>query len=806
MTTNRSLHKPAKFTFRQGFKSMTAASAVVLFGITSFFIPFFTFLNLLSSSPTYDENWNVTGYVENKHSYHYLIFNEASEEMTPVFLMMIAAGGVIAAICTFNFITSKKMVNVYYSLGITRTKLFCSKYFSGLIMIVLAIYIPLFITLAGNLMTVGFTFALFKAFNYYAFKLILTAVTAYTITSAVFAAVGTTFETAIFSAIILFIPDIFLYSIQSLMSSFLYGNPYGIEFNYANTNYYRSFNPLTSETSLPSRFSFLSPVFWGKAQINELALSQKTTENEFAPIVTTNLTPALIWIVICLAVFFLAILLFNKRKAEICGFIGTNRYLNSAVSLLAAFSVFCILTSMFDELLTGLLVSAAAFTVVHLTLEIIVLRDLKKFAKGLYKLPIGIAFSVAIVFIFNYGLFGFSSKIPETEDIKSVAVSYAGTNNEYGLFSNNNNKWQWQAIAYSEFSDSLVGEFRTERDIKAVTEVHKSIIEAQESDRTVGNKIQFVYTLKDGSTLKRSFESVSPESYKKLLMLEDCDFYTDALINYFKGEIKNYTERVQDDEYFYAQAQTTLRESSVIQLYNKYLNKEFTVTLSRTDRDKLVKALYKDLLERSVQEKYYPAETPVCFICIPSTNEMPGADNDSGAVLTTTSFIRSDYSAKYADGYNFSPSLWSPNFSTHITTDMVNTIQALKDMGLYEQLTAPTEFVSARVIEAIEVHNFLATDSYSVTGFSKFYIAKFSSAKAPDGQDWSNYENQAENIDNSVTVNVTDKDKINQLLNCSYTAYQQDDTDKGWFVNFTTADGSSLLCYIPEGRLPDNIK
>lgn len=129
MTTNRSSHKPARYTFRQGFRSMTAASSAVLFGITSFFIPFFTLAHLFTKSATYDENWNVTGYVANKDSYHYLIFNEASEQATPVFLMMIAACGIIAAICTFNFITSKKMVNIYYSLGITRTKLFCSKYF-----------------------------------------------------------------------------------------------------------------------------------------------------------------------------------------------------------------------------------------------------------------------------------------------------------------------------------------------------------------------------------------------------------------------------------------------------------------------------------------------------------------------------------------------------------------------------------------------------------------------------------------------------------------------------------------------------
>lgn len=800
MTTSRSLHKPMRFTFKNGLKSMTAAVAVLLCGATAFFTTFFAVIQLFSKRGIYDEHGTLTGYEATKDYYHYLLFPDA-EYMSTILLIVVAVGGVLAAICTFNFITSKKMVNVYYSLGITRTKLFCGKYFSGLLLIFIAMFLPMLILFIGNIATVGYSASLLKAVLYYFLKFTFTAFTSYTITSAVFAAVGTTFETAIFSAIILFIPDIFLYSIQALMDKFLFGNPYGNDFIYANSYYYGNG---TATSSLPQKFSFLSPVFWGQDQILEFAVSNKANDKELVPAIAPNFGYAFIWLAVCVAVFFLAVLLFNKRKAEICGFIGTNRYLNSAVSLLAAFAAFCILVQFFDDLVLGLVVGAVAFAVVHLLLEIIVLRDLKKFAKGLYKLPIGIAVSIAIVFIFNSGLFGFSQKIPDVSDIKSVAVTFVGTNSEYGLFNDGGYTWQWHELGYYEYSDCLTGEFRTEKDINAVVEAHKSIAESDASERSLNNEIQFVYTLKDGSTLRRSFNAVTPESYKKVLFLEDCDYYTEALINYFKGDIKEFKYYEDSPEYVFAEAQTTLRDSYTVKLYSRYFDKEFEVNLNETDRAKLLDALYKDLLDRSAQEKYYPEETPVAFIYYLNQYNYYGDSEYLEPAASETTVTESDYSAKYTDDVWYG-SLWNPGFSTHITADMTNTIQVLKDIGLYDKLTTAPEFVSAEVIDAETAFDTMHYEDYFKYGtFSRCYLAKYSSATAPSGQDWSNYENILESETDGTVV--TDKNTINELMKCSYTVYEQDDVDKGWFVSFKTADGNSSLCYIPEGKLPTSVQ
>lgn len=788
MTTNQSLRKPMKFTFKQGLKSLSAAVAVILGGAVAFLTTFFTLIELFSTHTTYNEFGERTGVVDSKDLYHFLIF-PAAEAVSFALPLIAAIGGVLMAICSFNFITSKKMVNVYYSLGITRTKLFCGKYFSGLLLIFLAISVPMLVTFIGNIIALGFSFTLLKAVLFYSLALFITALIAFTITSAVFAAVGTTFETAIFSSIILFLPDIFFYSIQQLMNSYLYGNPYGNSFVYANTYSWNN-----DVESLSESLNFLSPVFWSKNELIKFAVGAKQKATEAVPQIAPNFLNILLWFAICAAIFGLAILLFNRRKAEICGFIGMNRYLNSAVSLLAAFASLCVVVTLFDNLLLGLAVGALVFTAVHLILEIIVLRDGKKFVRGLYKLPIGLVASGLIVAMFYTGLFGFSQKLPEISEIKSVAVSYAGNVAEYGIFADSYG-YIASDFSYYSYSDALTGEFTTENDIKAVLDVHKSIAETSESDRDMENDVQFVYTLKNGKQFMRCFNSVSYESYKKLLYLEDCDFFDEQLKKYFKGEIREFNDYSESPEYLFAETQKNLRNTYTAQIFSGNIDKVFNVNFNKNDKALLLEALYTDIGNRSVDEKYYPKESPVAFIYFPSDFVTEPAEGKS-------TFDEQTFSAQYADFMYQSP--WSTCFGTYITTDMVNTVQVFKDLGIYEQLTLQPEFISAEVIISPDAFDLiLGTDTYIKSHMSRCFIGKYSSHTSSAAQDWSYYTDTLGTLANNEVI--TDKTKIQKLADCSYTVYQQDEIEKGHFVSFKSADGGTYLRYIPDGKLPDGI-
>lgn len=792
MTTKQSSVKPMFFTFRQGFKSVSVSVSVLLCGAFAFLSTLLTYITFFSKHYTYDEYGEITGIVNVRDTYHFLIFEEA-ERLSFIIPALVALAGVLMAICAFNFITSKKMVNVYYSLGITRTKLFCGKYLSGALLLFIAIALPLLVTFIGNIIALGFSLTLLKAILFYLFSLYITSLIAFTVTATVFAVVGTTFETAIFSSFILFLPDIFFYSIQQLMTSFLYGNPYGSYFSYANSDSYNEF-----AEDLPSALSFLSPVFWSKTEFIKYGVAEKKKIDEAIPAISPDFLNILLWVGICTAIFALGVFFFNKRKAEICGFIGMNRYLNSAVSLLAGFSVLCIVCTITDSaglsLIVGLALGAVAFTVIHLVLEIIVLRDGKKFLRGLYKLPIGLVVSGIIVGVFYTGLFGFSQKLPDAEDIQSVAVTFTGDIAEYGLFTDSN-RYNDCDLSYKNFPDCLAGEFTTEKDIKAVLDAHKSITETPQEDRMLPNSIQFVYTLKNGRTFMRDFAEISYESYKKLLYLEDCDFFDAQLEKYFKGDIREFKDYSFTSEHIFASAQQNLRNTYTAQFFNKNLDTIFNVNFTKSDKIMLLDALYTDIRNRSTEEKYYPAESPIGYIYFPN-DIIDAAEGE-------TTYEELPFSAQYTEFMYQSP--WNTCFGTHITTDMTNTVKVLKNLGLYDKMIADPDFISAEVMTAAEVNIVQSNDDiFYAMNQSRCFVGYYSSGKSADsGQEWAYYDTFLdEKINNQV---IKEKDKISKLADSSFTLYEQDTPETGYFVSFKTADGGTYLRFIPEGKLPSGI-
>ena len=136
---------------------------------------------------------------------------------------------------------------------------------------------------------------------------------------------------------------------------------------------------------------------------------------------------------------------------------------------------------------------------------------------------------------------------------------------------------------------------------------------------------------------------------------------------------------------------------------------------------------------------------------------------------------------------------------------MINTIQALKDMDLYDKLCATPEFISAEIMNAREVFDAsFGQDAYIIDSISRCFLSKYSTAKPTvAGQDWAWYD---QTIDEIVTGTVvTDKTVIDKLVKNSYTVYEQDEPGMGWFVSLKTANGDRSLCYIPEGKLPTSI-
>lgn len=786
MTSKKSSVNPTLFTFKNALKSSVLAPVITLFVgmFVTVFVP--TALSL------FEKYQNESGeFVQNSINFKYLFFAEP-KTYSIALPVLLACAGVLISILLFKFITSKKTVNVYYSLGIKREHLFLSKYSAGAFLITLAIAVPMTLTLLVNIIACGFSTQLLSAYLYITLTLLSITLVAFSVTSAVFAAVGTVFETVVFSGVLLFIPTIILFALQTLMSTFVYGNCYGETFNYANV----SGDVVSVSTSLSEKFGWLSPIFFGNDSLSLFSAMDKTGEfnirigSEAIISGTPDFAVTVLWIAIAAAITALGIAVFKKRKAEICGFIGTNKYLNTVVVFTVAFCAFCAVLNSSDlNAVLSIVIGAVVFALIYIIAELIILRDTKKFKKGLVKLPVEIAVCVAVSLVFSTGLFGYSEKIPELKDVKSAAVSFGGVAEEYGYSSED--LWGNTLINYVGCGE-LVDGFESEKDIAKVLDVHKTVAQ-NKSDADKDYTVQFVYKLKNGNVLRRSFTGFSPECYEDLIKLESCDVYKKRLYNIFKGEINDdETLLSQESERRLNSIQKTIRsDDSEVVAFSKYIDKGVSIQLESNERQELVNCLYNDLLKRSVNEKYYPDSTPELYFKF-SPYEIVYSDEYEEDEVEKF---------EYYDMYDFSLfgfSSYATEITIAVTPDMINTLNCAKELGIYDRLTEKPKYDS---VEIISVANYRSNNYYYSEfghGHNMFFVGSVFSNEYSDEF----YSNDNTLLNGKV---FNDKNVIETVLNNAYTSYQTD--EDGYFVAFYNEEKSSVtFIYIPGDELDASVK
>lgn len=785
MTSKRSLVNPTLFTFKNALKSSALAPAFALFAGLMFSVVALGSASLFQTYTTED------GAIEiNSVNFKYLFF-EMPQIYSVALPILVAGAGGLMGVLLFKFITSKKTVNVYYSLGIKREKLFWGNYLAGAILLSLAIIIPFTVMFFVNLSACGYSAELLNAFVYITASFLAIALTAFSVTSAVFGAVGTAFETTLFSAIVLFLPTILFYALQTLMDKFLFGNPYGNYFVFSNDSSYS-----VNAEALTDTFSFLNPVFFNSKSLALYSVMDDEgkrnirleTENliEGAP---DFLIPAL-WLLAAAVIAFLSVRIFQKRKAEICGFIGMNKYLNTISVFTASFFAFCFAINLFPfNAVTNALISSVIFAVLYIGLELLVLRDVKKFKNGIWKLPCELALCGIAVIVFATGLFGYSQRLPEAQSIKEAAITFGGVNEEFG-YSSEESYYFPSGVSYAT-NGLIVGGFTSEKDIQAVLEAHKAIADAGEYEN--GADIKIIYTLKNGKTFKRRYDNVSPECYEKLLSLEKSEAYKKRLYEVYKGEIKEPDRSSSKSQIKLYEIQNAIRNSeATAEAVSIHLNETAELNLTKENRDRLVNCLYNDLLKRTVEEKYHPEKTPPVYL------EFNYYGYFDGVVYQISDYEEDEEKPKgeitYFDSFDaqlFNLSEWDNRVTVAITEDMESTIRFLKDIGVYERLTKIPEYTKAEVIDEAEY----SPDEYYFSDFShsRFFRARYMC------EEYSDSVSSQEKLFSGSRV-ITNKEQINELAQSAFGVYQCD-KGEGEFVAFYQENGSVTVMYIPENSL-----
>ena len=416
MTSPKSSINPRLYTFRTALTSNFLMPLLNMAAL-AFCIPVMNLIRILSINNAAASPRQGETVVSLKETYRYLLMGDA--EFAPLAILAVVGCSVLLGVMMFRFIASKKTVNVFYSLGITRKSLFVSKYLAGVLMLVVSVALPLLFNLILNFSYLGSSWQLWSATAYYFWSFSILACFSFTVTAAVFSCVGTVAEGCFFPFVILGSPMIILYCLQYLMET-LFGNPYG--------EYFMGYGT----TDLPTTFKAFNPILFlydGVNNLSALDASGKlipSSYGEGAPWVKPNFLPLVFWTIAVVAVMFLGMYLFRKRKAEICGFLGANPVLNFFITFLLGFLGFGLVIHVTQAKLPmalAIVVGLLVFTVIYCIVDFALIRNGKEFLRGLKKLPIHLGITLIIGIVFATGLFGFSTRIPELSEIQSASIT-----------------------------------------------------------------------------------------------------------------------------------------------------------------------------------------------------------------------------------------------------------------------------------------------------------------------------------------------------------------------------------------------
>lgn len=562
MTSAKSSVNPFRFTLlrtmRKNFHFPALIGVIVFINCTllGIFEELSRFPNLAREGDTIREYFKGTVYI--------LGAADMDSELFVAFMMLLAMA---AAIQIFRYMMSKKSVNVYYSLGVTRQNMFLSKYFAGVVLLTLSVLIPMLVTLAANLAIFGSSHELWKAWIFYVLAISLSLIFAFSVAAAVCTRVGTVIEAVVYSGVMLILPVILAYVADFLFTHFVYGAPssaYSLNYSWNSAEIYSSNGtsfyqyqhfPLTYDTvPFANIFNFIS---WAQIGIkNQLKL-------DFVSLIPLAILSA----VIC----FITLFTYKKRKTEIAGFLGADELTKgiSVFAIASVISVFIIDELIFFETNVALfsaILTVAVFAAVYLFFEIITIHNIKGILKGFWKFAVHMVVIGICIVTFASGLFGYSSRTPDAEDVESAAIS-TGTGdlyinyNELGDHKPNSSFTAEYELLTAFMNLGIVDGFTSQEDIQSIIEIHEKFIECKKlkvndetlnaghGERVLPVTINIIYTLKNGDAFERFYPVATDEIMQMLAELTKTERYKQMVIERFKQPVTG--EMVSAGELYY---------------------------------------------------------------------------------------------------------------------------------------------------------------------------------------------------------------------------------------------------------------
>ena len=333
MTSQKSLKNNVNFN---DFKRSLLGS--VLFPAIAFVVIFF-----FITAGIIDFFYGPTSDLVIKSDYVYIFFTQTS--MFYSAFEMLQTGmvlcGMMTAAKSFYFLLSKKQVNVYLSLGVTRTRMFFNRLGAGAISLFTSVFVPFTVTYLINMAELGVTSQLRNVYLYVVFSLFVASMVGFAISSFAMMVTGNIFESVLTTGIISFLPTIgvnlFYGARDVILKGFVYDSHY-----YDNVMFLNPFTFINNSEQRANNDTIILTINRITNSFQKTDMVDGATLKDYA-IDWDFIRPVAIWFVIAVAITGLALFLFNKRKAEHSNSLGkfaVSRIINGTLAICIVF-FFC---------------------------------------------------------------------------------------------------------------------------------------------------------------------------------------------------------------------------------------------------------------------------------------------------------------------------------------------------------------------------------------------------------------------------------------------------------------------------------
>ena len=589
-------------------------------------------------------------------------------ELIPIGMV---ACGMLTALKSFAFLLSKKHVNVYLSLGIKRNTMYFNRLVSAIINLFVAVLVPMLIIFIVNIACFGYSTHLLQLFLYVTSLLFVSGVTGFAIASLMIMVSGNIVELVVSAISLTFIPYFAIHSGLTLMLSYLKGYTRVAD----NDNWINLFNPWTIGANLNSEYLnfYYDGVYDYSDVVNSATilrlLEMNTTPDKFK--VPEELSvdlgftlPIIVWAIVSVAIIFIAVTLFNHRKAEHANSLGKFSVSRAVICTFGVTGITYIISNIFGgeiNLFLMFIIIAIASLVAYFVAQLILTRKVKTAAKSLSWCGVLMGVLAVTMLVIGTGIFGTFNKIPDKAEVKSVSIDA----HELPVYIHYIYPWH-------------IGEDFVESSTDESKEMVLSVFELLKNEKTKYGQypieaVRLAIRDKDNNITYRSFSIYTEETYVKYLKaVYGSDFLDAILKNYLIDDVPK-NPQYDSTGYLKRFAWAFTDSDMLINIENEidYID----------NVDGLFEALYKDLSNMTFEQLFKNNRKPVGVLLKTSMDAdrpgvSPGYVNHKYEPMSDNVIYYEDKEL-YGDALKYSLVLET----IPVYTEMINTLDFLKNNG-----------------------------------------------------------------------------------------------------------------------------